>query len=247
MPKTVEQQRPARTLTKGARVIDGLNAEHEFIVSNVDVKTKYVYVTYENTDADYGPVRFELLDSVMVRTEVPTDEEAHELHRQYAIKKLTRDAEEALGHTPVQRLRELILKHEVYQSDSNRNVGGRVLDWSSGATYLELQAKYDVWAAIDNTHRRLIALYGAEQVTWLSAVAVTLNARDQRDSRVASPMSRSTNGFSNMLEDLNAWAWDWFADHMRYVASKDILDEELARLEVLVEALREKEGQDQEV
>lgn len=232
MTYTVTEHRRAEQLRRGIII----NDFGEQVVVAVRRKVKYTYVDLApslDSDDVTTNVKFENDELVPVLSTKNTPEEEAAIALDYARKRAESQAREVLQHTPTERLIALIEQHDEWQKRSNRNVGGQVLSWSTGSGYLELQATYDVYAAVDNTRHRLIERFGENEITWLSAMAVVADERSQRDSLPSSPMSRSTNGFSNMLEDLSLWAWEKFIDQLRWLGSPQIFTDELARLERL--------------
>src|SRR5216110_3107866 len=240
MTYTVTEQWRADRLTRGTRI----NDFGEQVVVAVRPKAKYTYVDLAPSLDSYDvatDVKFGNDELVSVLRTKNTPEEQAVIALDYAQKRVESQAREVLQHTPTERLIALVQSHDARQKHSRRNIGGQVLDWSSGSGYLELQATYDVYAAVDNTRRRLIERFGESEITWLSAMTVVADERSRRDTLPSSPMSRSTNGFSNMLEDLSLWAWDKFIDQLRWLGSPQIFADELKRLERLT-PLEEQHG-----
>lgn len=104
------------------------------------------------------------------------------------------------------------------------------LDEFSGTDFLEKQATYLVWYRVKWQLGKLGAKFG-DRVTILSAVAVELHDRHNSTAgEQRSPFSRSTNGFHNMLEDLESWAWDRFEWEIHYYAPAEMLNAEYNRI-----------------
>ena len=219
MPNRMVRSVAARNLSKDAEIEVGGGT---LKVVKKDVKVKYTYLTFDDgsTERHSHDTLFQV-----VRYE-PTPAEREVRDRETAIMWLVDTAKKMVKDHPVQLLRDLVNQYE-----ADEHFGARVFDEWKGASFLEHQAKYGVWREISHTLIQLQKRWGNDQVTILSAVAVCIHERSKRSHELDSPMSRSTNQFTNMLKDLDDWAWSQLKTEMRYFATEEILAGEYRRLE----------------
>jgi hypothetical protein len=192
-------------------------------VTGKDVKVKYVFLTVESQDR---PLRVPITEEVIVYRKQNTPAEDRALHYAWATQRLTNEMMSTFATRPSDWLRKLADEYDKHWNADRRIA--RALDWSD-ARFLEHQAKFAVWSQVNRTLENLQKRWPQVDVNIMTAVAVVMSERDK--ATYPSPISRSTNGFGNMLDDLDRWAWAEFADGLRWSSSPEMLAEELKKFD----------------
>lgn len=236
MPYDVKEERRADSLTRGARVVklDPNDQEAIWTVERSERKVKYVYLDLKSVDtgALLENVKFVVDEKLIVLREKLTVDEQFDLDTESAQNWTRRELDKRMAETPAAYLFEQATKWQ------ESPYGGHVLDWSESTTFYKLQAEYKVWREIWRKYVTIAGMFGAENVTPLSALVATLYERETSDRGMSpvDPTSRSTNLFSSVIDDLDRWAWDKLRDSIKWYIHQRVYDLEVERLLALAEA-----------
>lgn len=225
MPYTATEPRRASQINRGAKL-----TEHgEQVVISKDVKSKYTYLTVAPSidSGDIQVLKFAHDASLVIEIERQTAEEKLAAQLAHADRWVSTRLQGAMTDTPA----DYLLHKATEWKDSN--YGGHVLDSFEASTFFHLQAEYRAWRTIANTYKRLQSIYGEKLVTSLSAFVIEIDDRVTSDRHPSDPLSRSTSTFSNIIDDLDRYAWDKLSDAVRWYVGADAYKHELARLREL--------------
>lgn len=225
MPYTATEPRRASLINRG----DKLTEHGEQVVVAKDVKSKYTYLTVAPSidSGDTTKLRFTHDESLVIEVERETAEEKLAAQLAHADRWVSTQLKKAMDNTPADHL----LHKATEWKDSK--YGGHVLDSFDAAEFFHLQAEYRVWRTIANTYKRLQAIYDEKLVTSLSAFVIEIDDRVTVTRHPSDPLSRSTSTFSNLMDDLDRYAWDKLTDAVHWYVGQDAYDHELARLREL--------------
>ena len=232
MPHTVTHTVLPHRLRNGDKFVNG---RHFGTVDSIEVKTKFAYV---NVIGGHRPIRIDLNEEVKIERVEPTQAEKDAELKMYALESLTKSLHKFTDGDPVNAALQTIVQKRDEAVDRYPNTVGReVLDYSTLNGLLDLQAEVKPWFAVRDIQDRILTneRWADVETDVLTAVALAIRDR-RRHTYNRNPLSRSTSVLSNLLEDLEAYAWTQFEDKLGWSGiSGKMLEAEIARVDAIIE------------